>query len=415
VPVEIGLSPIETSDGSLVLAAVTDISARKLAEAAEAAAREDAERANRIKDEFLSVLSHELRTPLNATLGWASLLATGDLDLETSRRAIEAIERNARAEARLVDALLDLSRVMAGKLELERARMDLAELVRVAGESLRPEAESKGIALTVVGPPVGTLPVVGDWNRLQQVIWNLLSNALKFTPRGGHVELSVERAGERAQIEVSDDGKGIRAEFLTRVFDRFSQETTAGGVRVGLGLGLAIVKELAQAHGGTVGAHSDGEGCGSRFTVSLPLAPALHAELSVRAGVEPVPSLGGLDLLVVEDDADALEVFARLLRARGADVRTATTAAEALHLVRGRRPHLVVTDLRMPRVDGYALLGMMRLLGGTPIPAVAVSAEAGEAERARALAAGFVAHVGKPVEPAELVRVVAAHARRAPG
>lgn len=419
VPVEIGLSPIQFEGRAYVLAAVTDISERKALEheraaflAREQAARAEMERASRLKDEFLAVLSHELRTPLNAVLGYATLLNTGSLPPERTAHALKAIQRNAEAQARLVESLLDISRIMAGKLELNIERVQLLPIVEAAIDVVRPEAESKRVTVTLV--PRSDIAVDGDAGRLQQVFWNLLANAVKFTPPGGSVDVQLNTRDGEALLEVTDTGQGIRAEFLPYVFDRFSQAD--GRQRrspSGLGLGLALVREIVQAHGGAVTVHSAGEGCGSTFTILLPLStlpdttPAVPSESAFAA--KPT-ALAGIEVLVVDDEKDVRDLMRLVLESRGASVRTASSTRDALHAVRDRRPDVILADLRMPEEDGYALIHQLREREGegadSRLPAIAVTAYASTSDRERAMVAGFDWHVTKPLDPEDLIRAV---------
>jgi PAS domain S-box-containing protein len=419
VPVEIGLSPVETARGPLVLAAITDITDRKRIEderanilARERAAREEVERANVQKDEFLAFLSHELRTPLSAILGWAGLLRDGILPSESVRGAVEAIHRNAQAEARLVESLLDLSRIRSGKLDLEREPLDLAPVVRTTIDMFRPEAEQKGLRLGALFP-TSPVPVMGDRSRLQQVLWNLLSNAVKFTPPGGTIEVGLSAEDSLARIVVRDNGQGIDGAILPHIFERFMQ-ADAGKARRhgGLGLGLALVRELVEAHGGAVRAESGGAEKGATFTVTLPLTanatPRLAREKTME---ETLPSIGALEVLVVEDDPEARALLSFLLESEGARVRTASSTAEALAAIADRRPDLLLADIGLPQEDGYALIRKLRASEGESakrrLPAMAVTAYATSADREEALAAGYDAHLAKPVEPPELLRALA--------
>jgi PAS domain S-box-containing protein len=425
VPVEIGLSPIDSSEGRFVLAAVTDISERRRVEREieqrrtellerERTARADLERAGRLKDEFVAVLSHELRTPLNAVLGYAHLLGTGALSPERSRHALDAIQRNAQAQGRLVESLLDLSRVLAGTLELDLAPLDLAQIVDAAIDVVRPDVDARGIALDVEMPSQ-RISLVGDANRLQQVFWNLLSNAVKFTPPHGRIDVRVTTDDAHVRVTVADTGQGIGPEFLPHVFDRFRQE---GGRRgkspSGLGLGLAVAREIVQAHGGTVLAYSDGEGRGSLFTVILPSTLPLPIRPQRPPNAEeapPVPTLDGVDILVVDDDHDVRELLATVLETRGAAVRTASSTEEALEAVHRKRPDVLLADVRMPVSDGYMLIRTLRTREDERklrrVPAVAVTAYASTSDREKALAAGFDQHVAKPIDPEDLTRLVA--------
>jgi signal transduction histidine kinase/CheY-like chemotaxis protein len=395
--------------------------------AAEKEARSEAEAANRSKDEFLATLSHELRTPLNAILGWAQLLRTGALPADEATQGLETIERNAKAQAQLIDDLLDLSRIISGKLRVESRPVDLVAVVEGALDSVRPAADAKGIRVVpVLDAHAG--PVAGDAGRLQQVAWNLLSNAVKFTPRGGRVDVWLCATASDAELTVSDDGAGIQPEFLPRVFDRLRQADGSSTRRHGgLGLGLAIVRHLVELHGGTVSASSAGEGRGATFTVRLPLAarnvPATHeqdpghrptppAERRDVSASPPGRLLEGVKVLVVDDEADARDVLRLGLEQRGASVTAAASASEALAGLRdaGAAFHVLLSDIGMPDEDGYSLIRRVRQLGasrGGGVPAIALTAYARAEDRARALEAGFDEHVSKPVEPVVLAATVA--------
>jgi len=404
-------------DGRLgrLIAINRDITDRKRVEEARAellrreqAALAETERASRLKDEFLAVLSHELRTPLNAMLGYAQLLAANQLAPDRARHALQAIERNARAQARLVESLLDLSRILAGKLELDRQRQDLASIIDAAVEVVRPEADAKGVALEIVQPGAPAA-VMGDAARLQQVFWNLLSNAVKFTRPGGRVAIRWSAAGARAVVEVADSGQGIAADLLPHVFDRFRQADSAGRPRPGLGLGLAVVRELVQAHGGTVAADSPGEGLGSTFSVTLPLAGRARPSPEPEPPREFQPSLAGIDVLVVDDNEDARDLLVFVLESRGAAARAVGSAVEALRAIEDRRPDVLLADLRMPEEDGYWLIRTLRgrESGESRIRAIAVTADASPGDRDSSLAAGFDRHLAKPVDPTQLMLAVA--------
>ena len=423
IPVETGFNRIETADGLLILAAVTDIRERKAVEDAreqllvrEQVARADVERASRLKDEFLAVLSHELRTPLNAVLGYAHLLSAGDLSPERAEHALEAIQRNAQAQARLVESLLDLSRIMAGKLELNVEHLSAAAILDAAIEVIRPDAEAKGIVVDV-SVPAGEVALAGDGGRLQQVLWNLLSNAIKFTPHGGRVDVRVTEHASQVAIQISDNGQGIGPDFLPYVFDRFRQaESHKGRSPAGLGLGLALVREMVQAHGGSVVAASPGEGRGSTFTVTLPLATALPpSEDRPAQPEETLASLSPLEILIVDDDGDARDLLTLLLESRGATVSSVSSAKEALSAVSTRRPDVLLADLRMPEEDGYSLIRQVRASERERetgrLPAIAVTAYASASDRERAIAAGYDAHVAKPVDPDALARAIAKAAK----
>jgi signal transduction histidine kinase/CheY-like chemotaxis protein len=387
--------------------------ARLLEEAV--AARAEAEAVNRAKDVFLATLSHELRTPLTAILGWARMLRGAGLDAAVARRGLEVIERNAEAQHQLIRDLLDVSRIISGKLRLETRQLGLAPVVEAALDSVRQAADAKDIRLGAEFAGETGL-VTGDPDRLQQVVWNLLSNAIKFTPKGGAVGVRVEREGSDVLVRVSDTGQGIAPEFLPYVFDRFRQaDGSTTREHGGLGLGLAIVRHLVEQHGGRVSAESAGEQRGSTFTISLPVA-AVRAEEG-RGIVAPPPShplpgvgapaLGGVRVLVVDDQPDARELLAMVLGAAGAEVSTAGSAAEALETLRREQVDALVSDIGMPVEDGYSLVGRVRAQAPGLVAAIALTAYASEDDRRRALAAGFDAHVAKPVEPAELVSVIA--------
>jgi signal transduction histidine kinase/ActR/RegA family two-component response regulator len=378
--------------------------------AREHTARAEAERANRMKDEFLATVSHELRTPLNAILGWSHILRAGKSDESTVTRAVEVIERNAQTQAQLIEDILDASRVITGGLRLTSAPVDLAVVINAAIDSVRPGAEAKTIQLGVTLDP-SARRVQGDASRLQQVVWNLLANAIKFTSAGGRVDVRLERAGGHAEIRVIDTGEGVPADFLPFIFDRFRQaDSTITRRHGGLGLGLAIVRHLVELHDGTVEAQSAGEGYGSAFIVRLPLAESAEAERAdaVLAGARP--ALAGMQILVVDDDQDALDVLTLILGEAGATVRTATSAAEALALLRWIRPDVLISDLAMPDEDGYSLIRTLRAVeraSGRETPAIALTAYVRVQDRARAVAAGFNMFVEKPVDPDELIAVLA--------
>ena len=382
----------------------------------EKAARAEAERVSQIKDEFLATLSHELRTPMTAILGWANVLSSrGAASTEELRQGLQAIERNARAQAQLIDELLDMSRIINGKLRLDVQPVDLRAVVFDATESVRPAADAKGIRLTtVLDPKAG--PITGDPNRLQQILWNLLSNAIKFTSRGGRVQIFLRRISSHVEISVADSGQGISAEFLPQLFTRFSQaDTSLARQHGGLGLGLALVKSLVDMHGGSIKASSPGVDQGSTFTVALPLS-ALHGEDTQSARMTTFssaastssPDLSGFHVLVVDDEADARALIETVLNRSNATVRTASSAAEGFQAVRQHRPDLILSDIGMPSEDGYEFLVKLRQLSdaeGGDTPAVALTAFARPEDRRRALMAGFQMHLSKPIEPAELLAV----------
>lgn len=371
-----------------------------------------ADDANRAKDEFLSLVSHELRTPLNAMLGWARLLRTGALDASGRTRAVETIERNALAQAQLLEDLLDISRIVSGKTQLELRAQDLVGPIEDALDAVRPAALSKNIRLS------STLdrklaPVSGDADRLQQVVWNLLVNSIRFTPEGGEVEVRLTREGDEAWLVVRDSGQGIRPDVLPVIFDRFRRARSSGDAKGGLGLGLAIVRHLVELHGGSVHAESPGEGRGATFIVRLPLvavaapAPPPSGPVAVRA--EPA-RLDGVRVLVVDDERDARDFVKESLEQSGATVRAVGSVGEALAEIERTVPDVLVSDVAMPGEDGYALMARVRALEGArggQVPAVALTAYARPADRTRALSAGFQFHLAKPVDPGDLATIVA--------
>jgi signal transduction histidine kinase/CheY-like chemotaxis protein len=405
--------------------------ARSEAEAAfeaEQRARSEADSANRLKDEFLATVSHELRTPLNAMLGWSRMLRSGRLDEKTSAHALETIERNAKSQAQLVEDLLDISRIVSGRLRLDVAPVEIAPVVAAAIDVVRPTAESRSIRLrSVLDPAAGT--VSGDAERLQQVVWNLLSNAVKFTPKGGKVEVRLERVNSHVEIVVSDTGRGIPPEFMPHLFELFRQgDGSMTRSYDGLGIGLAITRRIVDLHGGAIRVESAGEGRGTTFTVELPLRgvralerPASdtlareHPTASTPVPFDDLPDLDGLRVLAVDDQPDTLAMVSLALGECGATVRTATTAAAGFEELRAWRPDLLISDIGMPGEDGYALIAKVRALTpdeGGETPAVALSAYARVEDRMRTLSAGYQMHVPKPVEPAELVAIVASLAMR---
>jgi PAS domain S-box-containing protein len=386
-------------------------------------ARAEAERANQAKDEFLATVSHELRTPLTPLMGWIQLLRAGKLDGAASRAAWERLEHSARLLTKLIDDLLDVSRIATGKLRLEMRPFELAPVVEAALDVVRPAARSKEVQIELqVEPGVGL--VFGDPDRLQQVAWNLLANAVKFTSEGGQVRVRIERVGAHARLTVADNGHGIGPELLPLVFERFQQ---GAGVEVrrhgGFGIGLALVRHLVELHGGTVHAESAGLGHGAAFEVTLPIwaapRPSAH-EIAPQArehgsAADQARSLSGLRVLVVDDDLDTTELLAAVLGAAGAEVVTAPTAMAALDALRARWPDVLIADIGLPDGDGYALMARVRALSaerGTRLPAVALTAYAGSEDRVRALHEGYDVHVAKPVEPSALVALVAQLAHR---
>lgn len=394
---------------------------------AERLARADAERASLMKDDFLATLSHELRTPLNAILGWATILAEGTLAGDDLRSGLLTIERNARAQTKIIEDLLDMSRIISGKVRLEVQTVVLAEILEAAVESVRPAATAKNVRLrSVLDPEAG--PVNGDPNRLQQVFFNLLTNAIKFTHKGGQVQVFLQRINSQVEITVADSGEGIAAEFLPHVFERFRQADASTTRRHGgLGLGLAIVKQLVELHGGAVRVTSPGEGRGATFTIELPLSAAhpVHEEGAQERRHPDAHSkhltdadrarLRGIRILAVDDEPDARALVKRLLEDRGAIVTTAASADEAMASIAVERPDVVISDIGMPQEDGYSLIHKIRALPpdrGGDMPAVALTAYARTEDRVRAMHAGFQTHLVKPVEATELIAVVASLAKR---
>jgi signal transduction histidine kinase/ActR/RegA family two-component response regulator len=384
-----------------------------------------AEEAARAKDEFLAVVSHELRTPLNGILGWAQLMQMGALDDAAKVRALSAIERNAKAQARLIEDILDLSRITSGRVRLHVVNVDLATVIDAAIDVVRPAAEAKSIRLQPV-IDTSVAMISGDADRLQQVLWNLLSNAVTYSGHGGRIYVRLRRVNSHVEVSVSDMGQGIHPDFLPFVFDRFRQaDNSATRKHGGLGLGLAITRHLVEMHGGTISAASEGEGKGSTFTVSLPLSavqqeahpvprvPRLQAE--GEAPHMDLHRLDGLRVLVVDDEPDARDLLATVLRRSGAVVTAVRSVAEALECANAMRPEFLISDIEMPGEDGYSLIRKVR---SSPIPefrsvpAIALTAYAGPGDRMRALEAGFQTHMAKPVQPAELVLAVANLSRR---
>ena len=367
-------------------------------------ARSEAESANRLKDEFLATLSHELRTPLNAILGWTSMLTRGQVEPSRLRRVFEVLDRNAQSQAQLIADVLDVSRIITGKLQLQTSLVDLCDIVARAADAVRPAAASKSIGLTVDEPP--QCLVHGDPDRLQQVLWNLLSNAIKFTPPAGSVRVEITRSANVVAVAVEDSGVGIPPEFAPFVFDRFRQaDQTTTRAHGGLGLGLSIVKHLTELHGGSVTAVSAGRGKGARFEVRLPAVDA-------QVVSEPPPTspidvdLDGQSILIVDDDESTREVVAAILEGARAQVQMAASAAEARRRLQQHAPTLIIADLGMPNEDGFAFMRTLRSAGAAKIPAIALSAYADQASREAALAAGYSAFLAKPTRARTLVELV---------
>jgi hypothetical protein len=434
--VDIALAPVMDAAGRVLFIAATgtDIThQRTLSDererllAAERSAREEAERASHLKDEFLATLSHELRTPLNAILGWTRILSESREE-EDLAEGLQTIERNARAQTIIIEDLLDMSRIISGKVRLEVKQIDLASIVRAAMETTKHAGAAKGVrveaALDLLGGPVS-----GDGNRLQQVFWNLLTNAIKFTPRGGEVRVAMARVDSHVEVRVADTGEGIAPEFLPHVFDRFRQADASTTRRHGgLGLGLSIVKQLVELHGGSVRVSSGGLGQGAAFIVALPIVAVYRESEGGADRREPAaaPKLGelsdihgrikGMRVLVVDDKPDARALVKRLLEGCGASVTTAASASEAMRFLQDGKYDVLVSDVGMPGEDGYSLIRRVRALGperGGETPAIALTAYARGEDRVKAVNAGFQHHIVKPVEAGELIAMIAALCPRA--
>jgi len=420
----------EENDAQVIQCNIRDISQRKLAEKERGqlleraqSARVEADKANDVKDQFLALLSHELRTPLTSILGWSQMLTDVDLDDEASRRALEIIVRNARAQRQLIDDLLDISRIITGKLRLDVQPVEIAPIIEAVIDSLRPAANAKSISLQITLDP-RTSSISGDPDRLQQMVWNLLTNAIKFTAKGGSVAVWLGRIESHVEITVQDTGQGIAPELLPHVFDRFRQSDSSSTRRHGgLGLGLSIVRQLAELHGGTVTAQSPGEGKGTTFKVTLPLISVHQLNRTEIVGppneglklIEAPPSLDNLRVLVVDDEPDARQLVAAVLTGRGAEVISVGSGVEALEEIYRGQFDVLVSDIGMPQMDGYALISKIRQLPagrGGRIPAAALTAYAGIEDGMRLLSAGYQMHIPKPVEPAELAIVVGSIAHR---
>jgi signal transduction histidine kinase/ActR/RegA family two-component response regulator len=414
---------LAADDGTTRVQEVEDVR-RAFADAAALVQRRaaEADEANRAKDEFLAVLSHELRTPLNAVYGWARMLQSGAVSEERAARALDVIVRQSNVQVQLIDDLLDVSRTITGKMRLDVRTVDLKTVVEQALDAARPAADAKEIRIqTVLDPRAG--PVTGDPDRLQQVVWNLVLNAVKFTPKGGRVQVRLQRVNSHVEIVVSDTGEGIAPSVLPFVFDRFRQaDSSSRRAHSGLGLGLALVKHLVELHGGSVSAQSPGEGLGATFVVKLPVALLeASAERLARGpaatrsddGQLPRARLNGMRVLVVDDDHEALELASAILNGAGATVRVSASAADALSIVQAWRPNVLVSDIEMPGEDGYSLIRKIRALGpsqGGRTPAVALTAYGRTHDRVLSLTAGYNMHVPKPVDPGELIAIIASMA-----
>jgi signal transduction histidine kinase/ActR/RegA family two-component response regulator len=423
-------APIFDEDGQVVscVAAQIDITKRKKEELerereldTEQSLRVEAEEANRLKDEFLATVSHELRTPLNSIIGWVTMLRHSRLSEEARERALEAVERSAKSQSQLIEDLLDVSRIITGKLQLNVNPVELAAVINAAIETVRPAAEAKGIELRMLLDRQ-TAPVSGDYDRLQQVVWNILSNAIKFTPSGGKVKVALKGGDSHVEIIVSDTGKGIRQDFLPFVFDRFRQAD--GSITrhfAGLGLGLAIARHLVELHGGTVRVESEGEGKGATFTVRLPVMNlpefdegSMISNLRVKKESKPhYPLLNDKRILVVDDEEDTRAILKMVFENCQATVETAASSNEALEKVKEWQPDIIISDIGMPEEDGYSFMRKVRSWERETepehlqIPAIALTAYARAEDRQKSLDSGFQAHVSKPVEPVELTKLIA--------
>lgn len=419
----------EQRDARKALAAAYEEAKRARSEAEQAAAEKErlyqqAEESSRLKEEFLATISHELRTPLSAVLGWTRMLRLGQLSEEERRKALDTIERNARAQAQLIDDLLDVSRIVTGKLRMDVRPSDPNGFIDAAVEAVRPAADAKGVRVQKV-TDTSAVMIPGDPVRLQQVVWNLLSNAIKFTPRGGRVQIRSERVNSHLEIVVSDTGQGIAADFLPHVFDRFRQaDQKTSRTHGGMGLGLAIVRHLVELHGGTVRASSEGVGQGATFTVMLPISPIYQVDATggrVHPGARDLlpahdnsDRLDGLSILVVDDEPDTRDLLKKGLEYCGAHVRLAGSASEALAALDASVPDVLISDIGMPEVDGYDLIRRVRELQTDKgrVAAIALTAYTRVEDRLQALRAGYDMHVPKPVELTELVTVAASLTRR---
>lgn len=431
IDISLTVSPIRDSTGSIVGVSkiARDISAKRQADRAiqellesERSARKEAEKLGYMKDEFLATLSHELRTPLNAIIGWAHLLRRDASDQKLVQEGVLVIERNAKLQAQLISDLLDMSRVISGKMRLEVQSVWLPALIERTLEVIVQTAESKGVEIKTRLDPIPE-PINCDPTRLQQIVWNLLSNAVKFTPAGGTVTVSLAKVGTNVEITVEDSGKGIRREFLPHIFERFSQQdSSTTRQHGGLGIGLALVRQLTELHGGTVRAFSAGEDMGSTFTVTLPLpADSAHFHRAVDADAveahdsgqqaSELPDLQGLRVLLVDDEQDALNLLWRVLEDVGATALVATSAAEGLAVLENERVDVLVSDLGMPGTDGFQFIREVREKG-IQVPAAALTAFVRTSDRTKALLAGYQVHIGKPVDPTEFLANIATLARR---
>lgn len=399
---------------------IFDIESEKILEK-EKAARKLAEEASRLKDDFLATVSHELRTPLNAILGWAKMLGSGKLDAEVTNRAVETIIRSARSQAQLIEDLLDISRIISGKVRLDVRSVELPPLIESVVESTALAAEARDIEVkTFIDPRAAAIS--GDSERLQQIFWNLLTNAIKFTPKGGKVQVRLERITSHLEFTVSDNGQGIEPEFLPHVFERFRQsDGSSSRSSGGLGLGLAIVKHLVELHGGSIIAKSEGIGKGAVFNVILPLRIAnsfadekldqTHPAASIDTPLEILPALKGIKIVVVDDEEDSRLLLKEILAQSGAEVTMCASVVETLEAIRAVKPHILISDIGMPEEDGYSLIRKVRKMDIERIPAIALTAYTRTEDRVKALKSGFQMFIPKPLEPAELIAAVGSLAK----
>jgi signal transduction histidine kinase/ActR/RegA family two-component response regulator len=417
----------ESGQAVRLIAAMTDVTRLKQAEREreqllrlEQTARKQAESASRLKDEFLATISHELRTPITPIIGWTQLLRNRLSDTPALQRGLDVIERNARSQAKLIEDLLDISRIVTGKMQLKIQSVQVQRIIQLATDSVQPAADSKGVRIETTVTPSAYL--VADPDRIQQVVWNLLSNAIKFTPSGGVIRVSTEVAGTYLRIAVSDNGEGIAPEFLPHVFERFSQADSSN-VRThgGLGIGLAIVRYIVELHGGNVTVESRGKGCGATFTVTLPIKnneTRTRTRKSKRVA-KAISNLKGLKLLVVDDESDTRELLATVLENEGALVIAVASASEALDVLGPDSPDILISDIAMPGENGYVLLEKLRQLeqsqGRTPMPAIALTAYARDEDRKLAMEAGFQLHLSKPIDSEKLLTAISEIAARRVG
>jgi PAS domain S-box-containing protein len=425
VEVSLTISPIRNPAGDVVGASkiARDITLQRRATERLREVAEEAERQSRMKDEFLATLSHELRTPLQSILGWIQLLRGDDVRADELQQGLEVIDRNAQSQIRIIDDLLDMSRILSGKVRLDVQRVQLAPLIEAALETVKPAAEAKGIRLIAILDPLAK-PVAGDPNRLQQIFWNLLSNAMKFTPRGGRVQVLLERVNSHVEVSVIDTGSGISPEFLPYVFERFRQaDASTTRQHGGLGLGLAIVKHLVELHGGTARAKSGGLAEGATFTITFPVTAVRgepeeqfrHPDAASRAAPTVRASLSNISVLVVDDEEDTRFLLARTLSKAGADVQTAPSAEIALEMLKARVPDVLVSDVGMPTEDGYSLIRSVRKLPpdqGGDVPAIALTAYTRTEDRIRTISEGFQMHLAKPADSREFLAIVERLARK---